>query len=794
MRTVHKLRNLTAAELRFRIAEKASVLNEAAHITVGNARWPTPLLLPAGSHSSTLSAASAALHRNDRTRAGAALAHHFAERQPHFALEPRDRRSTVSRIHGRFPSATREAVRRAGLVLSGKYDLLGYKELTFGNAEDVVDWHLDPVSGRRPPFKFWSRVPYLDPKVGDHKVIWELNRHQHWLTLGRAAWLSPSPDCSRRFKRELASWLRQNPPYLGVNWSSMLELGFRCLSWIWALNFFLEPNDDDSGWVVDLLGGLQLQLDHISRHLSRYFSPNTHLLGEGLALYIAGRVLPELRNAAHWEHLGREVLVREARAQVHADGGHAEQSFHYHLYALDFYLFALVVAQRSGDASAAVFENTALRMARFCRAMTDESGRLATTGDDDGGALFPICGRAPFDAGPTLSLAANLLQAPDLSIGTLREEVVWMMAGKDPGIEALASTPETGSILFPDTGYVSLRSPHGHAIVDAGRHGFLNGGHAHADALSLTLAVSGRPLLIDPGTATYVMDPELRDRFRATAMHNTVVVNGRSQSQPAGAFHWNTRTDATLNEWKPSASFDYLEAEHVGYHPLIHRRVVMRIEELWIVADFLNGPGQTRAEAHWHVDPAWAVRSTELPSTYIAEVAGERALIATTASQSKVFFGDEYGLGWSAPIYGQLVPSPTLRFTHSGALPFSLITVIAAPMAEPHATVERLLADNSDSCTVRITSEGDSYLASFAPGPDESEPQARLGRKVVFEGNSFYTDARASVLRLSRENAPLALHLIGGSSFDWTGPGSLSIRDVATDLHLDGAALRQLQR
>ncbi len=46
---------------------------------------------------------------------------------------------------------------------------------------------------------------------------------------------------------------------------------------------------------MDLLLALDRQLAHIEQNLSHYFSPNTHLLGEALALYVAGRALPMLR-------------------------------------------------------------------------------------------------------------------------------------------------------------------------------------------------------------------------------------------------------------------------------------------------------------------------------------------------------------------------------------------------------------------------------------------------------------------------------------------------------------------
>ncbi|MBA2302406.1 MAG: hypothetical protein H0W08_07200 [Acidobacteria bacterium] len=389
IRKIARLARTSPAELRFRLVERSYVVAEAGRFVTGRGRWQKPIFSrPSVVESSNLQGAAAALDRGDRRRAGIALTAHLARREPRFALHPSDRGLIVARIQARFPSAAVDAAARADRVVNGTYDLLGYAGLTFSRGGADIDWHLDPVSGRRPAMLFWSRVPYLDPAFGDHKVIWELNRHQHWLTLGRAAWLSPSADYPRRFRSELASWLQQNPPYHGANWSSMLELAFRSLSWIWALHLFADPEADDADWVVDLLGGLQTQLDHVSRHLSWYFSPNTHLLGEGLALYVAGRALPELQQADNWEAVGRRILLQEAHAQVQPDGGHAEQSLHYHLYALDFYLLALVIARRTGDTATDTFAEVASRMARFCRAMADKTGRLPTIGDDDGEPSF----------------------------------------------------------------------------------------------------------------------------------------------------------------------------------------------------------------------------------------------------------------------------------------------------------------------------------------------------------------------------------------------------------------------
>jgi hypothetical protein len=226
------------------------------------------------------------------------LADFRARSAPSFFHAFADRASTITEMRRRWPRAEESIIAKANRILAARFDLLGLQDLSFG---DPIDWHLEPRSGKRAPFLHWSRVNYLDASlIGDKKIVWELNRHQYFTTLGQAYWLTGEEHYAAAFVGQLVSWMDQNPPKLGINWASSLEVGLRAISWLWAFHFFKDSAALTPQVFSRALKFLYLHARHLETYLSTYFSPNTHLTGEALALFYLGTMLPEFRAAARW--------------------------------------------------------------------------------------------------------------------------------------------------------------------------------------------------------------------------------------------------------------------------------------------------------------------------------------------------------------------------------------------------------------------------------------------------------------------------------------------------------------
>src|SRR5262249_15564773 len=136
--------------------------------------------------------------------------------------------------------------------------------------------------------------------------------------------------------RQIDSWLEANPYLRGINWASALEVAFRALSWGWFWQLASDEMPETAR--KRFLNSLYQHGRYLENNLSVYFSPNTHLLGEAVALHALGTWFPEWPRAQRWREKGGCVVEEAMRRQVRNDGSHFEQSVYYQVYALDFFL------------------------------------------------------------------------------------------------------------------------------------------------------------------------------------------------------------------------------------------------------------------------------------------------------------------------------------------------------------------------------------------------------------------------------------------------------------------------
>ena len=227
--------------------------------------------------------------------------------------------------------------------------------------------------------------------------------------------------------------------------------------------------------------------------------------------------MPNYNHAAKpdWERTGADVVRQQMERQVHDDGSHFEQSTYYHVYALDMFLFHAVLCADVSEA----YRDKLGRMADYLRALVGCGRSLPFLGDDDGGCFFhPYGARDEFGCA-TLASCAVFLKRPDLwnEPADLCAQAVWWLGPEALDGRGNAGKPPRHSVLFPDAGLAIMPAGQNLVIADAGPFGPWGAGHSHADTLTLVASAGKEQILIDPGTYTYVGEPQWRNWFRGTA-------------------------------------------------------------------------------------------------------------------------------------------------------------------------------------------------------------------------------------------------------------------------------------
>lgn len=491
------------------------------------------------------------------------------------------------------------------IFLLGGYDYEKYRK----------DWHAGFQTEGRWPLNFSYDLQYKQrDEIGDARTNWELNRHFQFALLACNYYHTGDGDFLTELSELFADWDKANPFLFGISWTSVMEVAIRDINWIYTLGFLRkalqEMNDGrfakgqnvaEAEAICERLRiGIINMTEYVSGHYSRYSSANNHVIVEASAMGIAGIVMAH----EEWTETALSILNHEIPRQNYKDGVNKEVSLHYQSFFMEAVGLLMLTMQRDGRSIPLHWRTVMQKMSRYVADCRGNYGETVVFGDDDAGKILDLEGicesREQLEKRDHYSYVLQLMglllaeryteQINDITL-------IRLVAGAE--IETAMQKPcylSRAAVCYEEGGVTLMKSEDGEVFVgiDHGELGFGSiAAHGHADALSFQMYMRGKPVFADAGTYIYHMDLENRNAFRQTENHNTVTIKDKNQSEMLGAFLWGKRAKTTLlwhnltvgNAWEEgeenscNAPCDvekekiyYLEAEHDGYAPVIHKR------------------------------------------------------------------------------------------------------------------------------------------------------------------------------------------------------------------------------
>lgn len=329
--------------------------------------------------------------------------------------------------------------------------------------------------------------------VKDIKVPWELSRFAYLYVLGKTYEYTNDQRYVDVFQRYVSDWLDNNNYLCGINWLCPMEVGIRAINWIVAWESFKNEPSVSSDFSARFIASLYDHMIYLENNWEYYDSrTNNHYLSNLVAyLYLCWFFsdIPGIEKKRAW--VAQEIL-RECEKQVFTEGTNYEGSTHYHCLVTELFYHAHLLFQEMNIHVPEHFHTTLSRMFDFIDWCTVDGSALVSVGDNDSGKVLYY--------GLTRTMVAHMKM---ISVNS----------------KPVAYFPRFGlSVVKTDAWHITLRHHAYNALQPSG--------HFHNDVGSITLAVNGIPIIIDPGSFVYTPSVAWRNYFRSAITHNTSFILG----------------------------------------------------------------------------------------------------------------------------------------------------------------------------------------------------------------------------------------------------------------------------
>ncbi|WP_320982666.1 heparin-sulfate lyase HepC [Bacteroides sp.] len=432
-------------------------------------------------------------------------------------------------------------------------------------------------------WKYWP--------IKDNEIRWMLHRHKWFIPMGYAYRVNKDEKYAKEWIFQYMDWIKKNPlleipkeEYEILDNSSLqdetennrfawrpLEVSERLQGQLIQFLLFLPAQSFTPDFLTEFLWNYHRHATFLSKN---YSEQGNHLLFEAQRMFYAGTFFPEFKEASEWRKSGIDILNHGILQQVYPDGGQYELDPHYHLATINIFYSALNMGTVNG------FQK------EFPQNYIDTIERMIMF-------YANIC--FPDYSNPCFSDA--LLTGKQYTINCYKK---WSALFPDNQVIRYFATegkegtlPDYLSKGFTTSGFFIFRNSWGknatQMVVKAGPKGEW---HCQPDNGTFELWFNGKNLFPDSGSYVFAGDEEvmkLRNWFRSTSVHNTLMLNNQTIEA----------TESVTKLWKPEGKTQILVTENPSYKDLRHRRSVFFVDNsFFVIVD--EAIGKTKGTVNLH--------------------------------------------------------------------------------------------------------------------------------------------------------------------------------------------------
>lgn len=578
---------------------------------------------------------------------------------------------------------------RAGVV----YPALDLNKVTLSPterkwADEALEHTFFVHTGYQPSFNYGKDIDWKYWPVRDNELRWQLHRHKWFIPMGKAYRVTGDEKYAREWVLQYVDWIRKNP-LVKINpdlyeladvdsvkgevenvrfaWRP-LETGIRLKDQIDQFLLLLPSRYFTPAFLTEFLVNYHKHAVHVQEN---YSAEGNHLLFEAQYVLNAGIFFPEFAEASRWRQSGIDVLNREIRKQVYADGGQYELDLGYHAAAIDIFSQALSMADANGfrEDFPDSYVETIHQMMHFY---------LNTLFPDYTVPCFSDGRRsAPYSF--VKSFKRWSAQFPDDE--QLRYFATQGKEGRCPIHLSYAS---------PVTGFFTLRNGWKEdATVMVLKAGPKGEWHCQPDNGTFELWSGGKNLFPDSGCYVFGGDEEVwkqRNWFRQTAVHNTLTLDNRNLET----------TQSVTRLWKAEGDTRILVTENPGYSGLLHRRSVFFVRgSYFVLVDEAIGPATGTVNLHYQLCDG-AVEVSREQNRLTTHYDGESNVRLQCFSAHPMEMVEEEG--WYSVAYRERIRRPAFSFNvkKNDENPVRYVTVICPRKQADNTTIHASLAEAGD--------------------------------------------------------------------------------------------------